>query len=86
MTARSTAARQPDAGGSPPSVRSATTTPPTRPAQSGRSATRPLKTRNARLATRLQIDKQLIGLVGEDKSTGSFNQISAEDYARIVDA
>ena len=38
------------------------------------------------LATRLQIDKQLIGLVGEDKSTGSFNQISAEDYARIVDA
>ena len=38
------------------------------------------------LATRLQIDRQLIGLVGEDKSTGSFNQISAEDYARIVDA
>jgi protease-4 len=38
------------------------------------------------LATRLQMDRQLIGLVGEDKSTGSFNQISAEDYARIVDA
>ncbi len=38
------------------------------------------------LATRLQMDKQLIGLVGEDKSAGSFNQISAEDYARIVDA
>ncbi|HEX8758363.1 MAG TPA: signal peptide peptidase SppA, partial [Steroidobacteraceae bacterium] len=38
------------------------------------------------LATRLQVDRQLIGLVGEDKSTGSFNQISAEDYARIVDA
>jgi protease IV len=38
------------------------------------------------LDTRLQMDRQLIGLVGEDKSTGSFNQISAEDYARIVDA
>jgi protease-4 len=32
------------------------------------------------------MDRQLIGLVGEDRSTGSFNQISAEDYARIVDA
>ena len=38
------------------------------------------------LETRLQMDQQLMGLVGEDKSTGSFNQISAEDYARIVDA
>lgn len=38
------------------------------------------------LATRLQVDRQLIGLVGEDKSTGSFRQISAEDYARIADA
>ncbi|MDE2261715.1 MAG: signal peptide peptidase SppA [Gammaproteobacteria bacterium] len=38
------------------------------------------------LATRLQMDRQLIGLVGEDRSTGSFNQISAEDYAHIVDA
>ncbi len=38
------------------------------------------------LTTRLQLDRQLIGLVGEDKSTGSFNQIAAEDYARIVDA
>ena len=38
------------------------------------------------LANRLQVRRQLIGLVGEDKSTGSFNQISAEDYARIVDA
>lgn len=38
------------------------------------------------LATKLQMDRQLIGLVGEDKSTGSFNQVSAEDYARLVDA
>ncbi|HEV2442089.1 MAG TPA: signal peptide peptidase SppA [Steroidobacteraceae bacterium] len=38
------------------------------------------------LANRLEVRRQLIGLVGEDKSTGSFKQISAEDYARIVDA
>jgi protease-4 len=38
------------------------------------------------LANRLQVRRQLIGLVGEDRSTGSFNQISAEDYARTVDA
>ncbi len=38
------------------------------------------------LETKLQMDQQLMGLVGEDKSTGSFNQISAQDYARIVDA
>ena len=38
------------------------------------------------LANRLQVQRRLIGLVGEDESTGSFNQISAEDYARIIDA
>ncbi len=38
------------------------------------------------LANRLQVERQLIGLVGEDRSTGSFNAISAEEYARIVDA
>ncbi|MGB6488746.1 MAG: signal peptide peptidase SppA [Steroidobacteraceae bacterium] len=38
------------------------------------------------LANRLQVQQELLRLVGEDRSTGSFNQISAEDYARIVDA
>ncbi|HUA22977.1 MAG TPA: signal peptide peptidase SppA [Steroidobacteraceae bacterium] len=38
------------------------------------------------LANRLQVQRQLIHLVGVDRSSGSFNQISAEDYARIVDA
>lgn len=38
------------------------------------------------LANRLDVERQLIGLVGEDRSTGSFNAISAEEYARIVDA
>jgi protease-4 len=38
------------------------------------------------LADKLQVEKDLIGLVGEDASTGSFNQVSAEDYARIVHA
>jgi protease IV len=37
------------------------------------------------LANNLQVRDQLVSLVGEDRSTGSFNQISAEDYARIVD-
>jgi protease IV len=38
------------------------------------------------LADKLQVQRKLIGLVGEDASTGSFNQVSAEDYARIIDA
>ena len=38
------------------------------------------------LANNLDVERQLIGLVGEDRATGSFNQISAEDYARLVDA
>ncbi|MGH8302277.1 MAG: signal peptide peptidase SppA, partial [Steroidobacteraceae bacterium] len=38
------------------------------------------------LAGKLQVERRLIGLVGEDESTGSFNQVSAEDYARIADA
>lgn len=38
------------------------------------------------LANKLQVRRELVRLVGEDRSTGSFNQISAEDYARIVDA
>jgi protease IV len=38
------------------------------------------------LIDKLQLERQLMGLVGEDKSTGSFNQISAEDYARVVHA
>ena len=38
------------------------------------------------LANRLQVQRKLIGLVGEDDATGSFNQVSAEDYARIIDA
>jgi len=38
------------------------------------------------LANRLQVQRKLIGLVGEDDSTGSFKQISAEDYAQIINA
>jgi protease-4 len=38
------------------------------------------------LADKLQLERYLIGLVGKDESTGSFNQVSAEDYARIVHA
>src|SRR5581483_9234461 len=38
------------------------------------------------LVDNLQMERQLIGMVGEYKSTGSFNRISAEDYARIVHA
>jgi protease IV len=38
------------------------------------------------LANKLQVQRELDQLVGEDKSTGSFNQITAEDYARMVDA
>jgi protease IV len=38
------------------------------------------------LADKLQVERQLIGLVGEDESTGSFNQVSAENYARMIDA
>jgi protease IV len=38
------------------------------------------------LADKLQVERYLIALVGKDPSTGSFNQISAEDYARIVHA
>ncbi len=37
------------------------------------------------LAGKLQVQRKLIGLVGEDEATGSYNRISAEDYARIVD-
>ncbi|MGH8201691.1 MAG: signal peptide peptidase SppA [Steroidobacteraceae bacterium] len=38
------------------------------------------------LTSKLEVRPQLVRIVGEDRSTGSFNQISAEDYARIVDA
>ncbi len=38
------------------------------------------------LADKLQVERYLIALVGKDESTGSFNQISAEDYARITHA
>jgi protease-4 len=38
------------------------------------------------IADNLAVERELIGLVGEDRSTGSFNQISAEDYGRIIDA
>ncbi|MBW4050636.1 MAG: signal peptide peptidase SppA [Proteobacteria bacterium] len=38
------------------------------------------------LANKLQVERKLKALVGENDSTGSFNQISAEDYARIIDA
>ena len=38
------------------------------------------------LANGLQVRHELLRMVGEDRSTGSFNQISAEDYARIIDA
>jgi protease-4 len=38
------------------------------------------------LADKLQVERDLIALVGEDRSTGSFNQVSAEDYARVVGA
>ena len=36
--------------------------------------------------TRLQVEHELIGMVGEDESDGSFRSISDEDYARIVHA
>jgi protease-4 len=38
------------------------------------------------LANRLQVERYLVGLVGKDPATGSFNGISAEDYAHIVHA
>ena len=38
------------------------------------------------LTSKLQVRPELVRLVGEDRSTGSFNQISAEDYARIIGA
>ena len=38
------------------------------------------------LANRLQVNRYLIGLVGKDETTGTFNGISAEDYARMVHA
>lgn len=39
-----------------------------------------------KLANKLQVERKLKALVGEDDETGSFNQISAVDYARLVDA
>ena len=36
--------------------------------------------------TRLEVEHELIGMVGEDDSDGSFRSISDEDYARIVHA
>jgi protease IV len=36
--------------------------------------------------TRLDVERELISMVGEDESDGSFRSISVEDYARIVHA
>jgi protease-4 len=36
--------------------------------------------------SRLQVEQELIGLVGEDESNGSFHSISDQDYVRIVHA
>jgi protease-4 len=56
-------------------------------ASRGRSADVALK---AGLVTgvksRLEVERRLIGMVGEDDSDGTFNAISADDYARVVHA
>lgn len=36
------------------------------------------------IATRQQIEKKLMGLVGEDDSTGTFRAVSASDYVRVA--
>ncbi|MBX5459959.1 MAG: signal peptide peptidase SppA [Steroidobacteraceae bacterium] len=36
--------------------------------------------------TRLEVEKQVIDLVGEDESTGSFKAVPVEDYIRVVRA
>ena len=38
------------------------------------------------LKTRLEVEKRLIELVGEDESTGSFEAVSHVDYARVLHA
>jgi protease-4 len=38
------------------------------------------------IKTRLEVEHELISMVGEDESDGSFRSISDEDYARIVHA
>jgi protease-4 len=38
------------------------------------------------IKSRLEVEKRLIDLVGEDETTGSFKSISASDYARIAHA
>jgi protease-4 len=38
------------------------------------------------IRTRLEVEHELIGIVGEDETDGSFRQVSDEDYARIVHA
>jgi protease IV len=38
------------------------------------------------IKTRLDVERELISMVGEDESDGSFRSISDEDYARIVHA
>jgi protease-4 len=61
--------------------------PQTVSAANGDAATVALKAKLVTaLADKLQVRRQLVGLVGENQSTGSFNQVSAEDYARIIDA
>jgi protease-4 len=38
------------------------------------------------LKTRLEVEKRLIDLVGQDDTTGSFKSVSASDYARLAHA
>lgn len=38
------------------------------------------------LKSSLEVEQQLIGLVGEDESEGTFNSVSQEDYLRVVRA
>jgi protease-4 len=38
------------------------------------------------IKSRLDVEKRLIGMVGEDETSGSFKSISAADYARVAHA
>jgi protease-4 len=61
--------------------------PKTIPAASGDAPAVALKARLITgIRTRLEVEHELIGMVGEDDTDGSFRQISDEDYARIVHA
>jgi protease-4 len=61
--------------------------PKTIPAASGDAPSVALKAKLVTgVKTRLEVEHELIGMVGEDETDGSFRQIADEDYARIVHA